>query len=146
MNPFTKSTIFQLKWKNFSWAWKCYYIIFGWFLHIILHPYYYFLFNEKKEEFSRVSPSQVLLWLWSITWIQGLIGTWCGGTWNQNQEIEWIKWIFRLVLFRCVWPFLWWSSCMTLKILKFGSYQSSDMFKDFEEFWFFIKLDYQSRE
>ena len=102
---------------------------FGWFLLFILHPYYYFLFNEKKEEFSRVSPSQVLLWLWSITWIQGLIGTWCGGTWNQNQENQWIKWIFRLVLFRCVWPFLWWSSCMTLFLRTL-----------------FIKLDYQSKE
>ena len=48
---------------------------------------------------------------------------------KSKSRNQWIKWIFRLVLFRCVWPFLWWSSCMTLFLRTL-----------------FIKLDYQSKE
>ena len=54
---FKDSGILELNFSSgfsfFIWFWMV--------LLFILHPYYYFLFNEKKEEFSRVSPSQVLL-------------------------------------------------------------------------------------
>ena len=85
-------------------------------------------FNEKKEDLKSLSMSGTIVTLvnhlnsgsdWYLVW-RDL---------KSKSRNQWIKWIFRLVLFRCVWPFLWWSSCMTLFLRTL-----------------FIKLDYQSKE
>ena len=102
---------------------------FGWFYYLFCTPIIIFCLMRRKKSFKSFSISGTIVTL--VNYLNS------GSNWylvwrdlkSKSRKNQWIKWIFRLVLFRCVWPFLWWSSCMTLFLRTL-----------------FIKLDYQSKE